>query len=495
MLRSLARELLAERLLKSDDAVVVGVSGGADSTALLHLLVGLNQTTEWHREGGLPLRLHVAHLNHQLRGDQSEQDAAFVQAAADSLSLPCTVDRRDVRVRQEALEPPGEGFTRAGPQSGSVEEVARRERYAFFERVCLQVGSKVVAVGHHADDNAETILHRVLRGTGVRGLAGIPRSRVLSADSDIRVIRPLLSFTRAALRTYLADAGIAFREDASNASNEPMRNRIRNILLPRIEAEVNPQVREALTRLGEQAHWLQEFLQETVERTFESLIVSKTDQVLVLNADALARKSRIVQAELIRQAYVSFGMGEQDLSFIHLVAALELIGDPTSGKLVQLPGGMSVEKRYHQLIFSLPSDEAREAVAEEIAVHLPGRTLLPVRRLEIDCSELEVSVEDIPRLRREANRFDEYVDREAVRGPLVVRGRRPGERFCPLGAPGSKKLADFLADAKVDPKDRDRVAVLCDQLGPIWVIGHRIDDRVKLTGLTRRVLHLRARPL
>jgi len=476
MVRSLARELLAERLLKTNDVVVVGVSGGADSTALLHLLIGLNQTAEWQ------LRLHVAHLDHRLRGNQSGQDAAFVQAAADSLSLPCTIDRRDV----QAI---------AGSQSGSVEETARRERYAFFERVCLQVGSKVVAVGHHADDNAETILHRILRGTGVRGLAGIPRSRVLSADSDIRLIRPLLSVTRAALRTYLADAGIAFREDASNAATEPMRNRIRNTLLPRIEAEVNPQVREALTRLGQQAHWLQEFLQETVERTFDSLIISKTDQELVLNAGALARKSRIVQAELIRQAYVSFGMGEQDLSFIHLVAALELIGDPASGKLAQLPAGMSVEKRYHQLIFSLPSGEAREAVAEEIAVHLPGRTFLPVRRLEIECSEQEVSVEDIPRLRREANRLDEYVDREAVRDPLVVRGRRPGERFCPLGAPGSKKLADFLADAKVDPKERQRVAVLCDQLGPIWVIGHRIDDRVKLTGLTRRVLHLRARRL
>ena len=214
MLRSLARELLAERMLKPDDAVVVGVSGGADSTALLHLLLELNQTTEWRREASdlspvsersrsccLPLRLHVAHLNHRLRGDESEQDAAFVQAAADSLSLPCTVDSRDVRVRQEALEPPGEGFTRAGLQSGSVEEVARRERYAFFERVCLQIGAKIVAVGHHADDNAETILHRILRGTGVRGLAGIPRSRVLSPHSNIRLIRPLLGVTRAALRT------------------------------------------------------------------------------------------------------------------------------------------------------------------------------------------------------------------------------------------------------------------------------------------------------
>ncbi len=476
MLHALSQELLAEGLLKPDDAVVVAVSGGADSTALLNLLVELNQTGDWR------LRLHVAHLNHQLRGSHSDQDAVFVQVSADSLSLPCTIDRRDVKSVAER-------------DSSGMEEAARRERYAFFERVSIQTGSKVVTVGHHADDNAETILHRVLRGTGVRGLAGIPRSRPLSLGSDIRLIRPLLRISKAALRTYLTDAGIPFREDLSNASNEPMRNRIRNILLPRIEADVNPQVREALTRLGEQAQWLQEFLRETAERTFESLIVSKTDQALVLNAEALARKSRIVQTELIRQAYVSFGMGEQDLAFSHLVAALELIREPSSGKQTRLPGGMTLEKRYQQLIFSLPSEEARENVSEEVAVHLPGLTLLPVRRLEIECNELEASASDIPQLRRAANRYDEYVDRNAVRDPLVVRGKRPGERFCPLGAPGSKKLADFLADAKVDPRDRQRLAVLCDQLGPIWVIGHRIDDRVKLTELTRRVLHLRARLL
>lgn len=476
ILRSLAQDLSAERLLQPGDDAVVGVSGGADSMALLHLLVGLNEEAGWR------LRLHVAHLNHRLRGTDSEKDAAFVQAAADSLSLPCTIDSRDVKAAAER-------------ESTGVEEVARRERYAFFERVCLQVGSKIVAVGHHADDNAETILHRILRGTGLRGLAGIPRSRSLNPDSDIRLIRPLLGFPRAALRSYLADAGIAFREDRTNASNESMRNRIRNTLLPRIEAEVNPQVRDALTRLGEQAHWLEEFLRETVQRTFETLIVSQTDQVLVLNADAMLRKSRIVQTELIRQAYASFGLGEQELSFSHVVAVLDLVADPGSGKQSQLPGGMTVEKRYHQLIFSLPSEEPREGVAAEVAVHLPGRTLLPMRRLEIECSEQDVSAEDIPRLRRAANRLEECVDREAVRGPLVIRGRRAGERFCPLGSPGSKKLADFLADAKVDPKERQRVAVLCDQLGPIWVIGYRIDDRVKLTALTRRVLHLRARPL
>ncbi len=476
MIKTLAQELLAEGLLSQDDAVVVAVSGGADSMALLHLLLELNRTLGWK------LRLHVAHLNHTLRGDEAEKDAAFVQAACDSLSIPCTIDRRDIAVLAEA-------------DSIGVEETARRERYTFYERVCLQSGSKIVALGHQADDNAETVLHRVLRGTGLRGLVGIPRSRPLSPDSDLRIIRPLLSLTRESLRAYLANAGVAFREDRSNASNEPMRNRIRNIVLPLVQTQVNPQVREALVRLAFQAQWLDEFLQETVQRTFETLIISRTDQELKLNAETLSHKSRIVQTELIRRAYTSFGLGEQDLSFNHLVSVLDLVEDPASGRQTKLPGGMTVEKRYHQLSFSLPSDEPREALAPDVAVHLPGRTLLPLRGLEIACSIDNVEPGSVSRLRRAATRMEEFVDLEAVHAPLFVRSRRPGERFFPLGAPGSKKLSDFLTDLKVDPKDRQRIAILCDQLGPIWVIGHRIDDRVKLTALTRQALHLRARPL
>ena len=147
------------------------------------------------------------------------------------------------------------------------------------------------------------------------------------------------------------------------------------------------------------------------------------------------------------------------------------------------------------MVFSLPTDEPREDISPEIAVHLPGRTLLPVRRLEIECAIEQVSATDIPKLRRTAGRMDEFVDLDSIHPPLVVRTRRPGDRFIPLGAPGSKKLSDFLISAKVGPEERRRVAVLCDQLGPVWVIGHRIDDRVKLTALTRQVLHLRARLL
>ncbi|MCG3132023.1 MAG: tRNA(Ile)-lysidine synthase [Phycisphaerae bacterium] len=479
MLRQLANLLASEVQLARDELLVVGVSGGPDSTALLHLLLDLNRQTgqqEWM------LRLHVAHLNHGLRAEEGERDAAFVQALADNLELPCTIEAQNVA-------------DLASREGAGVEEAGRGARYAFFERVAERIGARFVAVAHHYDDQAETVLHRILRGTGLRGLAGIPLVRAIRAGSGVRVIRPLLRIPKQDLVHYLKDNGVAWREDRTNESAEMMRNRLRLELLPLIEDRVNPQVREALVRLGEQAAWLGEYLHETVQRTFETLIISRTDQQLELNVEALSRKSRIVQTELIRLAYLSFGLGEQELSFANIVAVLELIADPGSGKRVQLPRGMEAVKSYHRLVFSLPAEEAREELAPEVSVHLPGKTRLPLRGIQIECQFRDVGSGEWEALRKKASKFEEFVSMDAVRPPLTVRSRRTGDRFWPLGAPGTKKVADFLIDAKVDARERDRVAVLCDLLGPIWIIGHRIDDRVKLTAQTRRVLRLAVTPV
>lgn len=476
MIKAFANHLLQERWFERDESVVVGLSGGPDSMSLLHLLLEIN------RDYGFALKIHLAHLNHHLRAEESDADAAFVQAVADDLALPCFVESALVADSSHR-----EGI--------GVEEAGRRARYLFLEKIAGQVGSRSVLAAHHYDDQAETILHRVLRGTGLRGLSGIPALRPIRPDSPVRLVRPLLRFRRKALLEYLQDHGIPYREDRSNASPEPTRNRIRLAVLPAIEEQINPQVKDALVRLGEQASWLTEYLRETVQRTFETLIIDRTDQELALNLDAMARKSRIVQTELVRLAYISFGLGEQELSFAHLVAVLDLLEDPASGRSVQLPQGMSVARHYHRLVFSLPSDQPRESIAEEIAIHVPGCTRLPIRQLEIECRIEECREQEIPSIRKMATRLEEFLSYEAVRLPLVVRRRRPGDRFWPLGAPGSKKLSEFLSDAKVEKTERDRVAVLCDQFGPIWLIGHRIDDRVKLTTRTRRVLHLITRPV
>ncbi len=473
-IKTLIEEIEEHKLLNRTDTVVVAVSGGPDSMALLHALCALNTDADYK------LNLHVAHLNHQLRDQDAEKDAAFVEAAADSLHLPSTIDRRDIA-------------TLAAESGTSVEEFARHERYFFLERVCIKTRAGRVAVAHHADDDAETILHRVLRGTGIRGLAGIPRKRRISPLSDVEIVRPFLHLPKRQILKFLGDRGIPYREDRTNAANEPMRNRIRNVVLPAVEEQVNPQVRDALLRLGEQARWIDQYLTETAQRTFETLIINRTDQQLVLNAASLSRKSRIIQTELVRRSIEFFETGQQDLGFGHLKAVLDLVADPASGKQLHLPGGMTVNKIYDRLVFSLPTDEPRETIASEIAIHVPGITHLPVRRMVIECETDRITRTEMKTWRREPHRHEEWADLDRVHLPLIVRTRRSGDRFWPLGAPGSKKLSEFLIDAKIDPAERDRVAVLCDQLGPIWIVDHRLDERVKLAPGTRQVLRMRAR--
>ncbi len=475
-IKTLAEQIAEEDLFRRDETMVVAVSGGSDSMALLHALCALNDEAEFS------LKLHVAHLNHQLRGTEAEKDAAFVQAAADSLGLSSTIECREVAA--------------AASEAGkSVEEFSRQQRYLFLERTCIKVGATAVAVAHHADDDAETILHRVLRGTGIRGLAGIPRRRTISPFSDVVIVRPFLRFTKKQLHAFLGDHGIPHRDDRTNEQNEPMRNRIRNIILPLVEEQANPQVREALLRLGEQAKWIGEYLAQTAQRTFETLIVSRTDQQLILNVTSLVRKNRIIQTELVRRSIESFEIGQQEIGFAHLKAILDLLSDPGSGKQLHLPGGMSVSKVYDRLVFSLPTDEPRETIASEIAIHVPGTTSLPVRRMVIECEVSDITQDEVAQWRKQPHKNEECADFSRVHLPLVVRPRASGDRFSPLGAPGSKKLSEFLIDTKVDPAERDRVAVLCDQLGPIWIVGHRLDERVRLTRQTRRVLRMRARRL
>ena len=472
LLKALEAEIVGEQLFPPDAGLVMGVSGGADSMCLLCALVTLNEQPHFH------LDLHIAHLNHCLRGDDADADAAFVQAAADGYGLPCTIESVDVADVAER--------TRV-----SVEEAARNERYRFFERVCRRVGAGYVALGHQADDHVETILQRILRGTGLRGLAGIPLSRPLHSGSPIRVVRPLLGHSRRAILEFNGAHAVPYREDVTNASDDPLRNRLRNTILPMLEGQVNPQVREALLRLAEQARWVNEYVDRTAESAYESLVIERTDQELSLNTQALARKTRIMRAELVRRAIASFELGDQDISFGHLSAVVDLLAGQASGKTLHLPGGMTVSKIYQRLVFAVPTDQPRETIAAEIVVRAPGRTTLPLHGVDLVCEIVALPPTEAAAAIRAVHPREEWLDYDAVHLPMIVRHRRRGDRFWPLGAPGSKKVSEFLIDAKIDPAERDRLAILCDRLGPVWLIGYRIDERVKLTRQTRHVLKVR----
>lgn len=479
--KRLGETVSRHRLIEPGERVVLGVSGGPDSMAMLHALVAADRDL---RSGWT---LHVAHLNHKIRGADADADAEFVADQASALRLTCTIESEDVPVMSAQAK-------------RSVEETGRARRYLFLERVCLRVGATAAATAHHADDNVETVLHHIIRGTGLRGLAGIALARPVTRGSEIRLVRPMLAFRRAELRAYLDEAGIPYRHDRSNESDAHTRNRLRNHVLPLLADQFNPQVADALLRLAEQARGLAEYLDTTARQLFEALVVSRDERQIVLDVELLAKKTPAIQAELIRLAIGALRgssawhseVSDREIGFEHLRSVSRLAAHPGSGKQIDLPGGMTIYRRYRHLIFSLTDDETEGPFEGEEAVTCPGRTILAGWGLVVT-TEIVPFGRAAP-VESDASRLEERLDFDQVRLPLTARSRRPGDRFRPLGATGSKKLSDFFIDAKVPPERRDRAAILCDELGPIWIIGHRIDERVRLRRDTSRVLEIVARP-
>lgn len=436
--------------------VVVGVSGGCDSVALLRLL---------HEVAAEPgLALSVAHLNHGVRGAAGEADARFVGSLAAGLGLPFDLG---------AWVP---------SRSGHFEADARAARYAWLAEVARGRGATAVAVGHTRDDQAETILHRVVRGTGLRGLAGMSARRPLAPE--IALVRPLLDVGRAELRSYLAELDQPWREDASNADLSRTRARARHDLLPKLAAEYNPRVVEALARLGRLAGAYQGHLSADVERWADAAIVGQAEGEVVLRVATLRGLGPVVRGEVVRAVWRRMGWAE---------------------------GGMS-SARWLRLARRVVGSSGRWSVGEGIDVtRIDGLVRLARARPERELANTEARRVLVPGsvswgrgrviLSREATGpDDERIDLDALRSwsvgsgqaALELRAPRAGDRFGPLGLGGhSQPLADFLRSRKLSRAERAGVPLLCDREGIVWVVGHRIAERVKLTERTERALGLR----
>ena len=453
---------------------VLAVSGGPDSMLLLHALQDLSRRQQ------LGWKFHVAHLHHGLRGADADADAEFVESVARETGAKFHLER--VSIPDEIAE-----------NGGSVEDVSRQRRYEFLERVALQTGSECVAVAHHADDDAETILHRICRGTGIRGLAGMRARRPIQPGSRVNVVRPLLKLSRETVENLCEERQIESRIDATNAGSEYTRNRIRNVILPMLRKHLNPNVGDALLRLGEQARWLERYLDDAAARTLDSLLVADTPGRIVLNTNALLSKQRVIQAEVIRRAVSLLPGGDRDLSFTHVDGVLILAADRGSGKELHLPG-VVVQKVYDRLEFRPRDVSEIPAELTTVFVQHPGTTVLPQIDAELITEVCDITPSKIEELRRTPHPYEQWLDLDRIQPPLIVRGRRDGDRFRPLGAPGTKSLSDFFIDEKVDPPLRARTGVLCDQGGVVWVMPLRIDERVKLRSDSRRALRLVLKP-
>ena len=328
-----------ESLIAPGSALVLAVSGGPDSMALLDVMhaLGSRRDTRW--------RLSVAHLHHGIRGRSAERDLNVVRAAAEQRGLPFVAARADAR-------------TEAAKHKTSLEDAARRCRYAFLIDVARKAGAAVVATGHTADDQIETILHHLIRGTGLRGLTGMPIRRPLhvSQDSGLQrietaaqppsLVRPLLRCRRTDVLAYVASRGIAYCADPTNRDRRHTRNRIRRRLIPWLEREFNPGVGEALLRLSAQACDAAALIEALAARAVEaSMQVSRGGAAVSMAYADYRAAPEAVKPEIVRLALRRLGAGLGEIGFERLTAAVATLGTPHGGRRIQLPGGVSIVRR------------------------------------------------------------------------------------------------------------------------------------------------------
>jgi tRNA(Ile)-lysidine synthase len=474
-------------LISPEEIVVVGVSGGADSVCLLHVLA------KWQK--GLGIKLHVAHLNHQLRGVESEADAKYVSNLAGSLGIPITIDRQDVAAYR--IE-----------RNFSVEEAARELRYAFLAKVAREVGANRIGIGHTRDDQVETILMHILRGTGITGLCGLAPCSPMAYDSqgmslpakqsNLLIIRPLLDVAREETTSYCQEHQLDPRIDSSNRSLSFFRNRLRLQLLPLLR-QYNPSVDQALLRLADIAKEDSALIEQQSYELWDE-VVRQENKAIHLDRKQIASLPIALQRQLLRAAVTKLAGDTRDIEASHIEAARSLLNKPV-GKRISLPHELVCQGGYNELVITSPARQSQlppcpfPPLSDEFFLKVPGKTVFP--GWNVIASIVGERVDSPPSRgvlstngeTGQSNLIADF-DLHETGTELFVRQRRPGDRFQPLGMNMPKKLYEFMVDAKIPRSWRGRIPIVCSPQQIIWVAGWRIDDRVKTTEASKEILRL-----
>ncbi len=456
--------ILTHRLVDGVVHLLVAVSGGADSTALLHVLhrlqprLGLN-------------RLTVAHFDHRLRGEESTEDARFVRLMAEGLGLDCITGSEDVQEHRRT-------------RGGSVEMAARTCRQGFFREAAVACGADALAVGHTAGDQAEEVLLRLLRGTGPSGLAGMrPKERN-------GIIRPLLFVTKREILEYLHAHGLPFREDPSNFEATCRRNVLRREVMPLFEKHFHPAVVRTLSRGAELSREEEAYWAAVVEEQWGGVCEASPPSRVHLKLASLGNLHIALQRRLVRHGISLLKGNLQRIEACHIDAVLRLAFRSISGRSVRLPGRIRVTREGSLLVLSQHTGFANTSIASPVVVANPGNFRFGEWMLRFSQGSREEVLDVGGNFH---SPFRASLDAHRIAWPIHLRHWQTGDRFQPLGLGGTKKLQDFFVDSKVPRSLRQDILLVCDTVKICWVVGHRLDDRVKVTQNTGAVLVIEAR--
>ncbi len=448
MLRDIKKYIDDHQLIDTKQHIIVGVSGGADSMCLLHILKGLQKDYQ--------LQLTVAHVNHGLR-QEAKEDAAFVEGICKKWGLPYREHRCNI--------------VELAKQRKCSEEVAgRNERYDFFELLRQEVGAHKIAVAHTMNDQAETMLMRLIRGSGMRGLGA------MLAQRD-RIIRPLLIINREEVEAYCHSHGIDFKEDHTNKMDLYTRNKLRRHVLPLLKKEFNPQIIKTLAQTADQVQETEAYLEIQTEIAYRSL-VEKYKTGYSIKIQALLSYHPVIQGRVIRMV-ISNQIGSlKNIHYQHIEDVLGLF-HKQSGKMVHI-GNKTVAIREHEYIRIIKMEKSLDYCVELVM----GSNQV----VEYDKKVLLKMLDDGENKQRHGKTYTKNIDYDKISGNLQIRNRKEGDRI--LLKNGSKKLKDFFIDEKIPRTCRDDVLLIADERNIIWIIGYRLSEAYYVTDETKRILEI-----
>lgn len=463
MLADVRNEIESEKLLIPGETVVVGVSGGNDSTALLHILATLNENYHYG------WKLHAVHLNHGFRGEEARQDALYAQELCKKLGVTFHLFEYDVPAYME--------------QTGMGGQEASREiRYRLYQEVGARYKATKLAVAHHADDQVETILFRFVRGTRLHGLSGMPRRRMLE-DSQMELIRPLLHKTRKELEAYCLENELKPREDSSNQSRKYSRNLLRLDVMPLL-SKVNERYREHILEAAAAIGQDEAFLMKLAREHLEQVTMETKHDSVVIEKDKFQTCDVALQRRMIT-LILSYLSKQTEWSSQHVETVLHMLGGSRPSAELHLPGQLVVSRMYGRILFRRSGREDRiHTYCYELAV--PGSTWIDESKATVHITYLEGPM-DLERLPKNEAVFDA----DHLPGALYLRNRKPGDRLTLFGSADGKKLKDLLIDAKFPRVWRDKLPLLTAGDEVILVPGVRRSAVAPVNEQTRRFLHVR----
>lgn len=456
MIQKVLNTIKNYNMIEEGDRVVVGVSGGPDSVCLLYVLDYIRKD--------LNIKLYIAHIEHGFRGKASIEDAEFVKELGHRLGIEVFIKYIDVPkfIEESGLSP---------------EEAAREVRYDFYDEVLTNADANKVALGHNLDDQTETLLMRLIRGTGTKGLGGISPVR------EGKFIRPLIEIPRTEIMDFLNKNNINYRIDKTNLEDIYHRNSIRLSLIPLLEKEYNPNLKQTLARM---AHIIRQdnlYLEELAEKEYRKWS-SKGQKGIFLSEQNIKPLPFPIKTRVLLKGIEEFKGSTRDVGLGHILDVISLLEDGKVGACVMLPEKMVIEKVYEGIHITDKGGISEKFVPYEYTLKIPGSCFIPEAGIELTAEVvLRDEFEEI-----QGNPFMGQFDFDKINGNLKVRNKRPGDRFKPLGLKGTKKLKDFFIDEKVPIYIRNKTPLLVSGSDIVWVVGFRISNDYKLDKNTQKIL-------